>query len=60
MAVRAAALTRQIRVRVARIEKPKRRHQPARRMDGSGGWAFEAVVWGMRVPVWKKSQAAGM
>ena len=60
MPSRAAAVTMQTRVRVPLTTYPERCHQAARRIDGSVGWAFERVVWGMRVPVRKKSQAAGM
>jgi hypothetical protein len=50
----------QMKVRVPLGTKPERRHQPASRMDGSGGCALVMVVTGMRVPVRKKSHAAGM
>ena len=56
----AAAATMQTRVRVPLTTYPERCHQAARRIEGSGGWALVTVVCGMRVPVRKKSQAAGM
>src|SRR5260370_21189161 len=56
----AAAATMQMRVRVPVMTYPERCHQAARKIEGNGGWAFERVVWGMRVPVRKRSQAAGM
>jgi hypothetical protein len=50
----------QTRVRVPLTTYPERCHHAARRIEGSGGWAFVTVDSGIRVPRRKKSQAAGM
>jgi len=50
----------QMRVRVPLTTYPERCHQPARRIEVRGGWALVRVLWGIRLPVRKKSHAAGM
>jgi hypothetical protein len=58
MANRAKDVTRQTAVRVPLGAKPERCHQPASKIDGSGGCALLKVLCGMSVPVRKKSKAA--